>query len=659
MLNISNDDDAWILGEVGALTDCVEFLKPSEWAEQYRYLPASVTPLPGFYSYGVAPYLKEIVDCLDFRSNVREVSLKKGAQIGATVGILENCIGYGMHQLKTAPMMLLTADAELAKLRMESYITPMIQQSGLEGLIRSSDEGNARKTGKTDSKIEWLGGGFLVPFGAKNAAKLRSISIQYLLEDENDGYPDIVGRDGDPAKLAEGRTKAYHQTRKIVRTSTPLIKGQSRIDRNFKDGDQRYYNVVCKECGELQVLKFQGENEDGKKYGLTWETQDGILIPESVFYVCKFCGCMHVNSDKIFMMAEKNGARWVPTSNPVLPDIRSYHLSALYAPAGMYPWEAVVQSYLDAWNIEENKVRDTGLLQEFYNNDLGEVFEIRGEKLRFDVVSAHRRKDYQYGEIPNEHAKKYCGSPVLLLTCAVDVHGDNLAVAVFGWARGARSYLIDYWRFEGDTEQLDDKGTWGRLRDLIENTEYVSDDGKSYYIQTTFVDSGYRTDVVYQFCKDYGSGVYPIKGRDMPAKGASLREFSEFKTTLQTVAFGVTVDIYKDRWHSALRRSWDGISPQPVNFFNAPVDTTDKQIKELTVEQKREKIEKSTGKRLGFEWYRPSSSKNELWDLLIYNSCILEVVAYDLCVKTLEMEYINWPAFYDHIENEELYFSSG
>jgi polysaccharide pyruvyl transferase WcaK-like protein len=50
----------------------------------------------------------------------------------------------------------------------------------------------------------------------------------------------------------------------------------------------------------------------------------------------------------------------------------------------------------------------------------------------------------------------------------------RLHVAVFGWARDRRAFLIDYdVKFEGDTEQKDDPDTWGKLRDLIETKQYT------------------------------------------------------------------------------------------------------------------------------------------------------------------------------------------
>ena len=141
-------DSKWLREEILKLSDEANEITVSEWAERTRYLPPQITSMPGFYDYNVAPFLREIADCMSLVSPIREIDLMKAAQIGATVGILENTIGYTIDHVKTAPVMLLTADAELAKLRLESYITPMLQHSSLMHLIRSADETNTRKTGK-------------------------------------------------------------------------------------------------------------------------------------------------------------------------------------------------------------------------------------------------------------------------------------------------------------------------------------------------------------------------------------------------------------------------------------------------------------------------------------------------------------------------------
>jgi phage terminase large subunit GpA-like protein len=640
----------WLAQLIEGLTTEIEIITPSMWAERQRYLPPSATPLPGLYRFSVAPYLREIVDCFSIDSPIREVSLMKGVQVCATTGILENVIGYAIEHVKSAPCMMITADGELAKARMDGNVIPMLQLSGLDHLVKSQDTKNPRKTGRTDKRIEWMGGGFLIPYGAQNANKLRSIPVQYLMRDEVDGWPLTVGADGDPMQLSADRTAAYEGIRKILDLSTPKVKGQSKIEARFALGDKRYYHVCCLRCGKPQVLHWQRVNSNGEISGIVWELQNERLIPESVRYLCESCGHAHTNDDKTRLLAPEHGAEWRPTAEPSTPHHRSYHLSALYSPVGMQTWGACVQKYLEAWDPTRNTPRDMGKLQVFKNNVLGETFELIGERVRFEHVSPHRRHWYGFGEIPNRMALRHCGSPVLLLTCTVDVHKDNLAVAVFGWCRDRRVVLIDYWRFEGNTEQLDDAGTWLRLRALIEEHVYTADDGTRYRIQLTLIDCGYRTDTVYRFCADYAAGVFPVKGRESPPKHARVQEFSEYKTPMGLSAFGITVDLYKDRWSAALRRSWDGEGVQPETHFNAPIDTTDAQLKELTVETKRERVDDRTGQRIGWEWWRPSGAANELWDLLVYANTALDLIAWNYCVGQRERESVSWIDFWQFCE---------
>ena len=473
----------WLAGCFSDLTTELEMLLPHEWAEKTRYLPPSTTPMPGFYSFDVAPYLIEIVDNASPYSDIQEIDILKGVQTGFTVGVLENVIGYVMDYIKDAPSMLVTADKELAKLRMDTYIRPMINHSGLDHLIKSADEKNTRKTGNTDAKLEWEGGGFLMPFGAQNANKLRSISIQYLLLDEIDAYPDRVGKDGDPLKLAFDRTSAYETKKKVFRGSTPLITQTSKAWREYQKGDQREYLVPCKHCGEKQKMVWHGVDEDGKEYGIIWELDDsGILVPGSVHYVCKHCGGLWDNDDKSWMYRERGKhCEWNPTATPIHPKRRSYHISALYSPVGMKSWESQVLEFLDAWDTVNNKVKDIDAYQQFRNNVEGLPFEMRGQQLKYERVIENRRPQYVSGMVPNKLALKEAQSRILMLVCSVDVHKKHLDVLVEGVCRDKVRYSVDWFKIEAtegqSCENLDDP-TWDQLRDHIEKKVYQSADEK-------------------------------------------------------------------------------------------------------------------------------------------------------------------------------------
>jgi phage terminase large subunit GpA-like protein len=646
----------WLAQQFELIPSTVLALKPSEWAEQKRYLPPQVGPMPGPYRFDVAPYLVEVVDCFSLDSPVRQVSVMKGVQLCLTTGVLENLIGYLIDHVRTAPAMWITADAELAANRLGSHVIPMLQHSGLAHLIQSADAGNARKSGKTEKKVEWEGGGYLLPLGANNEAKLRSVPVEWMLRDEVDGWPLTVGKDGDPIKLTADRTAAYESSSKTLDISTPTLVGQSRITELHAQGDQRKYFVCClnPECRAPQELRWREVDQAGVVSGIVWDMADGRLVPGSVRYLCQSCGHPHVNDDKTHLLDPKNGAEWRPTATPARPQHRSYHLSALYSPVGMQTWETLVEKWLEAWDPVNNRARDNSKLQVFYNNVLGKAFELRGERVRLDSVSLHRRAAFRFGEIPNEFARKHCGSKILLLTAAIDVHGDQLPFAVFGWCRDRRAFLIEYERLRGDTNQLDDAGTWGEARKRIEGDGYVADDKSRYRIQLTLVDSGYRSDHVYRFAAEYAAGVNPVKGREWQAKNVTEKEFSSFVTPTGVTAFLVTVDRYKDRLSASLRREWDGMDLQPVGLFNAPVDVTEKQLRELTVETKVPK----PGAGGGYEWRRPSGAANELWDLYVYNAAALDLIAWDVCRNQLKLPTVDWAAFWEYCEQHRPYFQA-
>jgi len=661
MSELSRIGADWVVEQISSLTEEVYHVTPSSYNEDNRYLPESVTSIPGYLRYQVNPFMQEIVDCFDIDSPVREVTLKKGVQITYTTA-LESGLLYFMGHIKTLPVMYMTADKELAAARVENNIIPMLTQSGMAHIIRSSDEGNSRKTGKTKDHLQWEGGGYLVPFGARNADKMRSYSIAVLLKDEIDAWPDTVGKDGDPDALSDDRCSAYWERRKIFRGSTPLIKGRSKVERQYRRGDQRKYHVLCRACGFPQVLRWEHvDKETGVIGGFMWDLDtDGTLALDSVRYCCQSCGAPHYEHDKERLFSPDHGAHWAPTAKPVEPGVRSYHLPAMYSPIGMQPWYKCVSMYLRGFDPEARKVTDIKQYQVFYNNILAEPFEIMGTKVRFVSVSAHRRPVYRLGQIPNEYAEKWSGSKILFLTCQVDVHKRDLAVAIMGWTEDARCYLIDYDRYEITAEE-DQKqifcedascSVWQRLREVVEEKQYTTPDGKKYRIVITLVDSGYSNATVVGFCAEYQSGVYPIVGRDRPGKTQRIREFSEFKTQQGTTGYTITVDHYKDRMAPVLRREWsEQAGTQKPYHFNAPVDITDAQLKELTVETRRERIDEKGS--VTYVWHRPGNARNELWDLLGYGSAAVEIIAWSLCVKVFELDTIDWGAFWEYAKGSD------
>ena len=658
MCNIDTVGVDWIAEQAWKLPYELIEMSPIEFNEQNRYMPASVSPrFPGFIRFDNFPFWIEIIDSMDVRSPVREGYIKKGAQIAFSTA-LECVLLYFAAHIRTAPTMYCTADKELASARVELNFLPMFNQSGFENIFQSSDTSSARKTGKTKDRIQWVGGGFLVPQGAQNADKMRQFTILCLLLDELEAWPNLKN-EGDPVQLIRERTGGLDMSRKILGGSSPLIKGSSRIEKLFRRGDQRVYKVRCLKCGFPQALRWNGKRENGTEFGFKWDfTSEGMLDLETCRYHCQNCDHAHFEHDKPRLINKEN-AEWVPTATPVEPNIRSWHIPSMLSPYGGRPWSRCVSMWLAAIDRESGRVVDPDALQVFYNNVLAEPFEIYSGKVSFSMASSHRRPWYRKNEIPNREIEKHCPSGILMLTCTVDVHKGNLAVAVWGWTAGMRCWLVDYIRIEDESEagcEVIESPAWDELGKMIDDREWKADDGKMYQLALTFVDARWSTSTVVEFCSQYSSGVYPIMGDDKPARGQRIKEFAEFTTQSGTTGYRITVNHYKDRLAPVLRRNWrPEEGPQDEYTFNAPVDTTDDELRELTREVKRKKTLPNGQEE--WYWHRPGGAPQELWDLMVYGHAQVEILAWMMCVQHFEVDAVDWPWFWNILEEQKLYFS--
>ena len=584
-------DLPYLTEKITALTVKKVFYKVSEWATKKRYLPPELSRNSGHWSNDVTPYLVEIMDCFSQHSFIKDVAFMKGAQIGATTGILENFIGYIIDHAP-GPTLYVNADKDMAELGIELRIDRMIQSAGLSDKIYSQskqDDRYNRKTGSTKSKKEF-NGGFLLARGANSPGKLRMFSVKYLLLDEIDGFPESAGKEGDPVALAEARTKGYAPVRKRLYNSTPLIKHTSKIYKKYMAGDQRKYYVPCKDCGHFQILNFE-PNKDGKGGIVFDRDDDGNLIKESVGYVCIECGVIWSNADKIHFL--KKG-EWRATAVSTDPVLRSYHLNGLYSPVGMYSWEDVVRDWLGSQN-------DINKLKAFVNTVLGEPWEERGDRPEYRQIMQNRIS-YLKGKVPPE---------VLFITAGCDVHKGRIDVEILGWAKDQVTYSIDWLSIKGDTLSTEGEA-WKKLQNLILNGV----DGKK--ISLTLVDSGYLTDQVYRFCALFGNGVYPLKGvRRYNYKEAYNLKKVEGYGSLECLH--VAVDFYKDRLAAWLKMKQldDGKSPWGTCYY--PADYDDAYFKQYANEQKFEEVDKY-GKVLGYVWRkRNANADNHAWDCRVYN----------------------------------------
>lgn len=450
-------------------------LTVSEWADAHRILVSRSAAEPGRYRTSRTPYLRDIMDDLSARSTVHTVIFKKCAQIGASEAG-NNWIGYVIDQAP-GPMLLVQPNIELAKRFSRQRVEPLIEASDrLKTRVAPSKQ---REPGNTMLMKEFLGG-ILVITGANSAVGLRSMPIRYLFLDEVDGYPPDVDDEGDPVQLAEARTRTFGLRAKKFLTSTPKMKGTSRISIAYAGSDQRKYFVPCPLCDAMQPLSFDR---------LRWQPTQY----DDVAYQCIACEGLFPEHHKTAML---EAGEWRATAETHDPYTHGYFLNALYSPVGWFSWAEIAQQW-------EAAADDADLRKTFVNTVLGEEWEEEADAVPDWQRLYERREDWQHAVVPERG---------LFLTAGADVQADRIEIDVWAWGRQLESWLVEHIVISGDTSQ---QHTWNNVTELLGRT-WEHQTGRRLALQRFAIDTGGFTSEVYKWVRNQDRlSVLAVKG--MPA----------------------------------------------------------------------------------------------------------------------------------------------
>jgi phage terminase large subunit GpA-like protein len=656
--DIYSGDAEFLIEQINKLTDSLSYESPSEFVERVRYLTADLTPFPGKFSFDKFPYFKKIVDCFNPLDPTKEIVFMKGNQIGATTAVLETILLYNIMSDPKAQMYV-TADAGLMRTSVQIKIEKMIDNAGARDLIfpQSRKRKGSRNTGDTAIAKEYPGG-YLHFFGGKSPARFRGISYPLALADEVDAFPDSIPKEGTVVNLVRNRTDAYSNKRKILWTSTPLVKQTSKIEKLYLSGDQQKFYVPCKHCGVMQELVWHGEDkETGYRWGIIWENDEHANPKyETVAYKCRNpdCGGVMKNYDKAAIIP---CGEWRPTiEKPISPDTKSFHMTPLYNPPGMFSWEDMVKQWADCWDIERNRVRDREKYRVFRNTKQGLTFEDGGRQIDSERALLFKRTGFVKNHVPNKMAIEDSGSPILFVVASVDVQQKNLFVDVKGYSDGGATWTLDFFPISGETEQFN--GPWDKLDEYIGEMRFIGDDGKIYRIQITVVDSGHYTEYVYEFVKRHSFGVYACKGKDWINTGETYALFS--KSALEKIgmaqAFHINTGKLKDRISAALTSSfWETDKFQPLWYPNFPEDFRDDYFKMFEAEKKVFTKLKDSENITKVSWVQEYGKDNHAFDTYVYNLAALEISAEYYCKERLYLPALNWRAFWEEAKTGAFY----
>jgi len=552
----------------------------SQWADANRILPSEGSVEPGRYRTSRTPYCAEIMDALSVYSEVDDVSVMKATQLGLTE-LGNNWFGY-IVDTEPGPFLMVFPTDKLAVDHSTGKLAPTIEETPV--LSKKIAPRKIKTTGNAMLRKKFPGG-ILFISGANSPANYRNKSIRYLMLDDLDGFPQTVGSEGDPADLAEKRTDSYSARKKIFRNSTPTVKGISKIEKFFNASDQRRYYVPCPFCGKFQTLDWGGKSF---KRGIKFKRNDAGEVV-AVWYECRFCHEAIDESHKPEMLKRGQWRAKYPHRKK-----RGYHISSLYSPIGWVSWEQIVNEFLDAKDSPER-------LQVWTNTRLADVWDEEGSQPDW-VVLKNRAEAYPVLTAPDS---------VCFLTAGVDVQANRLPVVVRGWGEAEQSWLVLHTELYGDPNRPE---VWDALDALLQQG-YKHASGNVLYITTAAIDTGYLSQVVYNFCRFRPINTIAIKGSSIQNKPVLNRpSLVDVDWQGETIKDGcqlwtVGVDTAKSQIYSRL-----GMQKPGPGFYHFPFGIDDEYYLQFTAEKKVTKY------RNGFpimEWVKVRE-RNDVLDLEVY-----------------------------------------
>ncbi len=529
---------------------------------------------------------------------IEKIVLCFGAQLGKTETEL-NMIGYALDQTSSPTMMVYPTDT-IAKFASDKRVQPMIKS--VKSINDKFDE-NSKLL-----ELDFNNGNYMVLVGANSPSSLSSRSIKYLFFDEIDKYPAFAGKEADPIKLATERTKTFVD-KKIVMVSTPTVESGN-IWQAFMSANERLqYYVPCPHCGVSQVLKF-------KQIKWPEEHNDNVdMIRDTAYYECEHCGESIYDKHKMEMLRSGEW-RAVNESQSKVRSV-SYHLSSIYS-----PWV----TFGDVAYEFKNSKGTPATLMNFINSWLAEPW--KSSKTKSTQNMEFTQSNYPCGVVPDK---------AVLLIASVDVQLDHFWWEVRAYAPGVKSYLIDYGQ----------ASTWEDLEEIIINREYPSEYGEPRQVMKAGIDSGFRTDEVYQFCSRFPEVCIPIKG----SSNHTTMTAPYTMTSLEKGVVGglklyvLNTDYWKDFIFARIIRS-AGEDGTIHLYKECPQEYSD----HLRSEEKQEIRNVKTG-AVTVQW-KPLTSHpvNHLLDTCTYNAAVADIAG---------VKYLVEPADYEEAEEVETYEDYG
>ena len=525
--------------DVLSLESTMRYLSPRERTTTLEWCRSHARNVDGRpYSYSLFPHLGSPggpSDTMD-DPNIRRIWLQFASRLGKTY--FGQCCAMKKADCNPGPMMLASSVEKTAVEVTERTYRIIEHSPKVAWQLRP-------KIRRRQSCIDFDACQCVVAW-SRSVSTLADKEVEFGHANEIDKWEhQSTSREADPLQLFLDRFKnrPHH---KILMESTPSIRGNSRVESGRLGSTNCEFFVPCPHCSQYQTLKM-GTKERPQLY---WQKlpngrSDKDLARKTAYYICEFCeekiedyhrsmmmrygvwvpeGCK-VNSVEAYKAADTvyqstlppdartkksvkhewkgwKEASWV-AGTPLRdgPDA-GYRLSSLYALS--LGWGEIASAFVSCTGKPQE-------LRNFINQWLAETWE-----------NLKRTESWeQLGQriIDKEQPRGVAPDWTAILTVGIDRQASDgqayLPWVVDAWGPMGRCATIDY----GNAESFDD------MLGVVTKSWPKAGGGSSLRIDFGVIDSGYKPDGIYEFCRQCHAQRIPV----WPGKGSNHVLESEYR----------------------------------------------------------------------------------------------------------------------------------
>ena len=482
-----------------------------EWACRHVLFPVISSATQSLYNVRAYPWVRGLWDAAQ-DATITHITMVWAAQLGKTS--FETAYLAFRAANDPVPTLIGGPDKDACRSISVNKIQPVLRASPETAALLPPE--HLQKDLEID--LRWQ----KVFFGwSGSPATLGEKSIGLVIKQELDKWSTKASAEGDPANLVEERVKDFVDFL-IIQDSTPTEEGTSRICAQYEQSDRRTYRVPCPHCGAFGVLEW--ENVE-----LPHDANGRVAPPDVCLhetrYVCPHCRVAIDDARKVPMARDgvwaRDGEGVTPDGAIVVEDkdrVRrgshaGFHLSSLISPK--LTWGRIGEAWSRAL------IEGSGAVRNFVNGWLARPFSPHAKVTAESEVLAHTGADAGLG-----YAKDTCPVTPIVVLFLVDVQEDCLWYA--SWAVGAGKTL---WLLRCGQLPKDLPSCLALQGVTFTGPGGDGPDGEPFRHTHALIDSGYRTQAVYQFARDHDFTV--TKGYDSAAREQPL--------TLKTMPNGVTM----------------------------------------------------------------------------------------------------------------------